>query len=37
MNERAFLTETTNRWSNGDIQFGFNISRAFQVKKKRID
>lgn len=37
MNERAFLTETTNRWSKGDIQFGFNISRSFQAKKKKID
>lgn len=37
MNERAFLTETTNRWSKGDIQFGFNISRAFQIKKRKID
>ena len=37
MNERAFITETTNRWSKGDIQFGFNISRAFQVKKRTID
>ena len=36
MNERAFLTETTNRWSNGDIQFGFNISRTFQLKSKKI-
>jgi hypothetical protein len=35
MNERAFLTETTNRWSRGDIQFGFNISRAFQLKKRK--
>ena len=34
MNERAFLTETTNDWANGDIQFGFNISRAFQIAKK---
>lgn len=37
MNERAFLTETINRWGNGDIQFGFNISRTFQLKKKRLD
>lgn len=37
MNERAFLTETTNRWGNGDIQFGFNISRTFQLKKKRFE
>jgi hypothetical protein len=35
MNERAFVTETTNNWGRGDIQIGFNISRAFQVKKKR--
>ena len=37
MNERAILTETTNRWGNGDIQFGFNISRTFQLKKQRIE
>lgn len=34
MNERAFLTETTNNWGKGDFQFGFNIMRAFQLKKK---
>jgi hypothetical protein len=34
MNERAFLTETTNNWGNGDIQFGFNISRTFQLGKR---
>lgn len=35
MNERIFLTETTNDWAKGDIQFGFNLSRTFQLKKKR--
>jgi hypothetical protein len=35
MNERAFLTQTTNSWGRGDIQFGFNISRAFQIKKRK--
>lgn len=35
MNERAFLTETTNNWGRGDIQFGFNISRAFQIARKK--
>ena len=35
MNERVFLTETNNDWANGDIQFGFNISRSFQLKKKK--
>lgn len=35
MNERSFVTETTNDWGQGDIQFGFNISRVFQLKKTR--
>ena len=35
MNEKVFLTETTNDWSKGDIQFGFNISRSFQIRKKK--
>lgn len=35
INERAFLTETSDNWGSGDIQFGFNISRSFQIKKKK--
>lgn len=35
MNEKLFLLETSNRWEKGDIQFGFNISRSFQVWKKK--
>jgi hypothetical protein len=35
MNERIFLTETTNDWAKGDIQFGFNLSRTFQLRKNR--
>lgn len=35
MNERSFVTETTNDWGRGDIQFGFNISRVFQLRKKK--
>lgn len=35
MNERVFLAETTNSWGRGDIQFGFNISRAFQIGGKK--
>jgi hypothetical protein len=35
MNERSFVTETTYDWGAGDIQFGFNISRVFQIKKAR--
>ena len=33
MNERAFITETTGDWSKGEIRFGFNLSRVFQLKK----
>lgn len=31
MNERAFVTETTNRWGRGEIRFGFNLSRVFSI------
>lgn len=33
MNERSFITETTNKWSKGEFQFGFNLSRVFNLKK----
>jgi hypothetical protein len=35
MNERAFITETTNRWGKGEIRFGFNLSRVFQIAHKK--
>ena len=35
MNEKVFLLETLNDWSKGEIQFGFNISRSFQISKKK--
>ncbi len=35
MNERAFLTETTGRWDKTEVRFGFNLSRVFQIKKKK--
>ncbi len=35
MLEKGFVTETTGGFFKGDIHFGFNISRAFQVKKHR--
>lgn len=35
MNERAFLADTEYRWGKGDIMFGFNISRSFQIGKKK--
>ncbi|MBT3612502.1 MAG: hypothetical protein HN522_06145 [Flavobacteriales bacterium] len=33
MFERAFIHETNGNWSNGDIYFGFNISRVFTLKE----
>ena len=33
--ERAFITETTNRWDKRQIQYGFNISRVFTVHKPK--
>ena len=33
MNERAYLTDSNGNWGNGDIRFGFNLSRVFQIKK----
>jgi opacity protein-like surface antigen len=35
MFDRAFITETTGKWSKGDIFFGFNISRVFTIKKPK--
>jgi hypothetical protein len=35
MNERAFITETTGSWGKGEIRTGFNLSRMFQLKKKK--
>jgi len=36
MNERAFITETTGNWMKGEVRFGFNLSRVFQIKKKKL-
>ena len=34
MAERQFISETTGSWGDGDILFGFNISRIFDLSKK---
>ncbi len=34
MSERQFISETTGKWSKGDILFGFNISRVFTIGKR---
>ncbi|MEO8771022.1 MAG: DUF5777 family beta-barrel protein [Ferruginibacter sp.] len=35
MSERTFISETTGKWSKGDIYFGFNISRVFTIRKRK--
>lgn len=35
MLQTQYLTQTTGTWGKGDIYFGFNISRDFNLKKKR--
>lgn len=35
MTEKNFITETTGKWSKGDVFFGFNISRVFTIGKSR--
>ena len=35
MTERTFINETTGSWSNKDVRFGFNITRAFTLKKPK--
>ena len=34
MNEKALITSTTDKWSQGEIRFGFNLSRMFVINKK---
>ena len=35
MNERAYISETYGDFFKGDIRFGFNLSRMFQVGKRK--
>ena len=35
MIEKGFLGETTGQWKKGDIHFGFNISRVFNLNKQK--
>ena len=36
MNERAFLSDENSNWLKGEIRFGFNLSRVFQIAKRTI-
>ncbi|HEY9115445.1 MAG TPA: DUF5777 family beta-barrel protein, partial [Bacteroidales bacterium] len=33
--EEQFIPRTEGKWTNGDIHIGFNISRAFVIKKPK--
>jgi len=35
MSDNGYLTTTTGKWLDGDIHFGFNVSRVFTVKKPK--
>ena len=35
MNERAYITQTTDDFFKGDIRFGFNLSRIFKIGSRR--
>jgi hypothetical protein len=37
MNEKAYLTQTTGKWEQGDVRFGFNISRVFTVYRPKAE
>jgi hypothetical protein len=34
MIETQYIGQTTGRWNKGDIYFGFNISRNFNLSRK---
>lgn len=35
MIDKGYITQTTGKWSEGDINFGFNISRVFTIGSKK--
>ncbi len=34
--DSGYLTETSGKWGDGDVYFGFNISRVFTIKKPKV-
>lgn len=36
MIEKGFIPETTGNWLDGDIHFGFNVSRVFTIVNKEM-
>lgn len=37
MNERAYISDENSNWLKGQIRFGFNLSRVFQIVKQNIN
>jgi hypothetical protein len=37
MIEKGFVTETVGSWLDGDVHFGFNVSRVFTVSKPKLE
>lgn len=37
MNERAYITDENGNWLKGQVRFGFNLSRVFQIVKQKIN
>jgi hypothetical protein len=35
MTEPGFITENVGMWKQGDIHFGFNVSRVFTIVRKK--
>ncbi len=35
LTESTFINQTSGKWGDGDIHFGFNISRVFKIKKQK--
>ncbi len=36
MIEKGYIAETVGDWGQGDIHFGFNVSRVFTIKKQKV-
>ncbi len=37
MIEKGFIAETSNRWGDGAVHFGFNVSRVFTIVKPKME
>jgi hypothetical protein len=35
LNPNTIVTHTDGNWGNGDVRFGFNITRTFQLTKRK--